>query len=162
MARREYATDSVVVHWNSERCIHTAICLNTLPAVFDVGRRPWIDPTAAGADEVAAAVERCPTGALTYQRTDGAAGEATPSTTTIVPWPNGPLMVRGTVEVRDARGELFDAGTRMTLCRCGSSRNQPFCDLSHRGAGFRDNPRVIENGRETADAPSDVTNAPGP
>ncbi len=162
MARREYATESIVVRWNSERCIHTAICLNALPAVFDTQRRPWIDASGADAAAIAAAVEKCPTGALIYERTDGAAGEPTPATTTIVPWPNGPLMVRGTVEVRDARGKLFDAGTRMTLCRCGRSGNQPFCDLSHRLAGFRDNPRVIDDGRESADSPSDVAAAPGP
>ncbi len=40
MAKRTYRTDQIVVHWDSERCVHSGICLGTLPAVFDVERRP--------------------------------------------------------------------------------------------------------------------------
>ncbi len=43
MVFREYSTDEIVVRWDSSRCIHTAMCLQALPQVFDVGRSPWID-----------------------------------------------------------------------------------------------------------------------
>jgi CDGSH-type Zn-finger protein len=65
--------------------------------------------------------------------------------------------VRGRVEVRDAEGELIAAGNRMTLCRCGHSQNQPFCDLSHRDIGFTDKPPVIAEHRRDAADPSDVS-----
>jgi uncharacterized Fe-S cluster protein YjdI/CDGSH-type Zn-finger protein len=162
MVKRSYRTDEIVVHWNSELCIHTAICLNTLPGVFDVQARPWVTADAAGADEIAYAIERCPTGALTYERTDGAPGEEAPAETTIIPWPNGPLMVRGNVEIRDAKGKLFTAGPRFTLCRCGASKNQPFCDLSHRMIGFLNNPRVVSADRDTAESPQDIDPEIGP
>lgn len=162
MARRAYETERIRVHWNSERCIHTAICLNALPEVFDVERRPWVDIEAADADAIAEAVERCPTGALAYERLDGEAGEQPPAKTTIIPWPNGPLMVRGNIEVRDARGNLFDTGMRMTLCRCGHSENQPFCDLSHRRVGFRNVPQAIGTDRREAASPRDISEQPGP
>src|SRR5688500_3207046 len=61
---RRYTGLDVVVSYEAARCVHAAECLRTLPAVFDTGRRPWILPDAAGADAVAAAVERCPSGAL--------------------------------------------------------------------------------------------------
>lgn len=160
MVKRSYRTDDIVVHWDSELCIHAAMCLRGLPNVFDVASSPWIAIEAAPADEIAATVEQCPSGALTYHRTDGAPDEQAPAETTVVPWPNGPLMVRGTVEVRDAKGEVFTAGPRFTLCRCGASRNQPFCDLSHRRIGFRNNPRVVTE-REAAESPSDIDPSPG-
>ena len=162
MVKRSYATEHIVVHWDSELCIHTAICLNSLPEVFDVQSRPWIDVEADSADAIAAAIRRCPTGALTYHRTDGQADEQAKETTTVVPWPNGPLMVRGNIEVRDARGELFTAGPRFTLCRCGASENQPFCDLSHRRIKFSNNPRAVSPNRDAAESPLDIDPRPGP
>ena len=160
MTKRTFSSDAISVHWESERCIHTAICLNALPQVFDLQRRPWIKAGAEDAATVAAAVERCPTGALTYERHDGAIGEQPREPVSVVPWPNGPLMVRGAVEVIDAKGELFATGNRMTLCRCGHSQNQPFCDLSHRAARFRNNPRVIRPDRDTAESPTDISRDP--
>lgn len=156
MPERTYRTEQIEVGWNSERCIHTGMCLAALPAVFDVRRRPWVDVDAATADEIAAAVEQCPSGALTYRRLDGAADEEVPETTTIIVWPSGPLRVRGKVEIVDARGDVFDSGPRVTLCRCGHSKNQPFCDLSHRDAEFRDNPHVIDRRRRGAAAPDEL------
>ncbi len=156
MARREYRTDEIVVHWDSSRCIHTGICLRSLHSVFNLRRKPWVDVRAAAAEEIVATIEKCPSGALGYTRPEGP-GEAAPDVTTIVPSPGGPLFVRGDVEVRDADGGLMAAGYRMTLCRCGHSQNQPFCDLSHRDVGFTDNPRVIADHRQEAADPSGVS-----
>ena len=52
---------------------------------------------------------------------------------------NGPLLVTGLVELTDANGDAFDLGDKETiaLCRCGSSANRPFCDGSHKAAGFQ-------------------------
>ena len=41
--QRTYETDAIRVHWDSSRCIHTGICLRTLPSVFSLRRRPWVD-----------------------------------------------------------------------------------------------------------------------
>lgn len=60
------------MHWDSARCIHSANCLRNLPQVFDVRRRPWVRVDNATADEIAAAVDTCPSRALTYTRLDGA------------------------------------------------------------------------------------------
>ena len=51
--------------------------------------------------------------------------------------PNGPLFVRGAVRVVDAAGQVITEETRLALCRCGASRNRPFCDNTHREIGFR-------------------------
>ena len=136
-AQRTYETDRIAVHWDSTRCIHTARCIQSLPQVFDVGRRPWIDVTAADADDLAEAVRRCPTGALRYTRLDGAPQEEPQRPAVATPIPDGPLLVLGDLRVRSPEGETIAEETRLTLCRCGKSANQPFCDNSHVAGGFR-------------------------
>ncbi|MFC7217062.1 CDGSH iron-sulfur domain-containing protein [Streptomyces polyrhachis] len=51
---------------------------------------------------------------------------------------SGPLWVRGGIEVRGADGSPYEVRNRQTLCRCGASRNKPFCDGSHASTGFED------------------------
>lgn len=134
---RQYAGGGVVVHWEPALCIHVANCIRQLPGVFDPGARPWVDVAAADADAIAAAVESCPTGALRYERTDGQPGESPVVPTSIEPRRNGPLFVRGNLQVTDAQGNVVRQATRLALCRCGLSQNKPHCDLSHRAAGWQ-------------------------
>jgi CDGSH-type Zn-finger protein/uncharacterized Fe-S cluster protein YjdI len=136
-AHRTYKTDRIVVHWDSTRCIHTARCLNALPNVFDVGRRPWVDIEADNADAIGAAVRTCPTGALRYERLDDGSQDEPERPTVVVPIDNGPLLVMGDLRVVDDEGRTIAEEYRVTLCRCGRTRNQPFCDNSHLMAGFR-------------------------
>jgi len=57
---------------------------------------------------------------------------------TITACPDGPLLVRGDVDVVTASGELVPRRRRtVALCRCGFSAIKPFCDGSHKAAGFR-------------------------
>jgi CDGSH-type Zn-finger protein len=52
--------------------------------------------------------------------------------------PNGPLLVRGEVEILDEQGEPVDPHRKtVALCRCGASAIRPFCDGSHKLIGFR-------------------------
>ena len=134
--RRTYVGEAIEVHWEPRRCIHVRNCVRDLPHVFLPDARPWVEVDAANADAVAAAVERCPTGALHYHRLDGGADEHPGEETTIEPRPNGPLFLRGRLRVVGADGELIREDTRAALCRCGASANKPFCDGSHRRIGF--------------------------
>ena len=133
---KSYEGDGIVIGWEPSLCIHVANCIRALPRVFDPEARPWISTGAATAGELAAAIEKCPTGALTYRRTDGAPQEQAPLPATIQPRTNGPLFVRGEVEVVDLQGNVTREARRMALCRCGHSGNKPYCDLSHRRVGF--------------------------
>ena len=142
MAKRTYSTDAIEVHWDSSRCIHTGWCSKELLAVFNPEQRPWIQLDQGELDAIVTVVEACPSGALTYTRTDGGPQEQVPDPATIIPWPNGPYHVRGSFLVEDRHGETFDTGPRATLCRCGQSQRHPYCDLSHRDAKFRSYPRV--------------------
>jgi CDGSH-type Zn-finger protein len=51
---------------------------------------------------------------------------------------SGPLWVRGGIPVEAADGTQYETRNRVTLCRCGASRNKPFCDGTHAAIGFRD------------------------
>jgi uncharacterized Fe-S cluster protein YjdI len=68
--RKTYTGSEVSVSFDPDVCIHAAYCVRGLPAVFDTGRRPWISPDGAAANEVLAQVARCPSGALKAQRHD--------------------------------------------------------------------------------------------
>jgi uncharacterized Fe-S cluster protein YjdI len=133
---RTYASDRIEVHWEARLCIHTQNCVHDLPEVFRAEARPWILLDGADADAVAAAVERCPTGALHYRRLDGGAQEEARDELTVEPRPNGPLFLRGRVRIVDDDGGVVREDTRVALCRCGGSANKPFCDGTHRRIGF--------------------------
>lgn len=135
---RRYTGQAIDVTYDAGRCIHAAECVRGLPAAFDTARRPWILPDAAGADEVAAVVARCPSGALRAIRRDGGAEEVPPALPTVRVTPDGPLAIHGRARVLRADGATLAEDTRLTLCRCGQSRNKPYCDNSHRAAGFAD------------------------
>jgi uncharacterized Fe-S cluster protein YjdI len=63
---QSYSAPGITVTFDPNVCIHSAVCLRTLPAVFDVRRRRWIAPDAATVPEVVAAIGACPSGALRY------------------------------------------------------------------------------------------------
>ncbi len=138
-AERIYRNDDIAVYWEPKLCIHAGYCFRGLPHVFKPLERPWVDVDAASAEEIAATVMRCPTGALHFERLDGGAQEAVPEETTITERPNGPLFVRGRLKIRRQDGSVREE-TRVALCRCGQSANKPFCDGTHRKIGFRTAP----------------------
>jgi uncharacterized Fe-S cluster protein YjdI/CDGSH-type Zn-finger protein len=136
--KKEYRTDQIAVNWEPAYCIHAANCIRGVPAAFNPRDRPWVHVDAAPADAIAQVIMTCPSGALHFERLDGGPQEPVPETTTVTVTRDGPLYLHGALEVRDANGTVIRRDTRMALCRCGASRNKPFCDNSHRMVGFTD------------------------
>ena len=147
MAEREYRTREVLVRWNSELCIHTARCIRRAPQAFDSKRRRWIQLEGTPVEDIADAVQLCPTGALTFARLDGTTAPGDEDVV-IELRPNGPYFVSGPVKVVTPAGEVVHDGPRVALCRCGTTKNAPFCDNSHQEAGFRDPPMKPRTGPE--------------
>ncbi len=52
---------------------------------------------------------------------------------------SGPIWVRGGIPIESADGSTYEIRNRVTLCRCGKSRNQPFCDATHVSIQFNEN-----------------------
>jgi CDGSH-type Zn-finger protein/uncharacterized Fe-S cluster protein YjdI len=138
---KAYTGQRIVVRYNPKRCIHFAACVRGLPNVFDPKHRPWIMPDNADADSVAEVVQRCPTGALHFERLDDAPAEQPAAQATVQIAANGPLYLRGNITVQHEDGTPILADTRIALCRCGLSGNKPLCDGSH-SQGFHDDGRI--------------------
>lgn len=114
-------------------CVHAGFCGTRVSNVWKEVK---------GTDEstvrlaVINAVEKCPSGALTY-RFEGSEDDVEPDyATQIGIIDNGPLWVTGGIPVTTSDGRELEVRARVTLCRCGASGNKPLCDGSHKEAGF--------------------------
>jgi CDGSH-type Zn-finger protein/uncharacterized Fe-S cluster protein YjdI len=118
--------------FEAKRCIHARFCVTGAPDVFLANvQGPWIHPDAMEVERVVEIAHACPSGAIQYRRVDGVHDETAPPVNLASIRESGPYAFRG--ELRIA-GE--PVGYRATLCRCGASKNKPFCDGSHHDVGF--------------------------
>jgi len=147
MAVREYATDEIVVGWNSDLCTHSARCFNELREVFDPKARPWVNINGAVGDVIARQVDRCPSGALRWKRQGESSWRPHPTQDATIPvtvgprstvqvMKGGPIRVTGPVAITLADGTVEAHERTVALCRCGHSHGKPYCDGSHARAGF--------------------------
>jgi len=143
--RTTFEGATIRVVYDAKLCIHAAECGRSAGALFEGGRTPWCDPDVSEANDVVDVITRCPTGALAFERKDGGAGETTPDENLVVIVPNGPLYISGDLKVEGSGGQ--GVPTRVALCRCGASKNKPFCDNSHIEAGFKDAGPVGDRGK---------------
>jgi CDGSH-type Zn-finger protein/uncharacterized Fe-S cluster protein YjdI len=118
--------------YETKKCIHARFCVTGAPKVFLANvKGPWIDPDGTEVDKLVEIAHACPSGAIRYARKDGKHDEVAPEVNLIAIREAGPYAVRAPIVLN---GE--PAGFRATLCRCGASKNKPFCDGSHHEAGF--------------------------
>jgi CDGSH-type Zn-finger protein/uncharacterized Fe-S cluster protein YjdI len=123
---------SLTLLFDSKKCIHSRFCVTWAPNVFLANvQGPWIHPDAMDVERLAEIAHVCPSGAIRYRRKDGRPEEAAPLVNLIAIRENGPYAVRADMQLDGQRG-IF----RATLCRCGASKNKPFCDGSHNEIKF--------------------------
>ena len=136
---KEYPHGDFVVVWKPKTCIHSGICVKTLPEVYKPEEKPWISPEKASIDALKAQIDKCPSGALTYY-TKGENTQASQSTsaTKVEVASGGPLLVQGEIEITHADGQVERKKRTTAFCRCGASQNKPFCDGSHKQVDFTD------------------------
>ena len=150
------------VHWDGRLCIHIGECGRADNELFVGGRKPWCQPDTVSPDEVAEVVLRCPTGALAFTRKDGGPAESADAENLVSIMYTGPLYVRGDLDIDGAESDMNGVRFRAALCRCGQSKNKPFCDNSHEDAGFKDYGAIGESGDgfESAGGTLKITKAP--
>lgn len=118
--------------YEGKKCIHSRFCVTGAPQVFLANvKGPWIHPDAMPVDALVEIAHACPSGAIRYRRKDGKADESPPPVNLLSIREGGPYAVRGDLSVAGNR-ESF----RATLCRCGASKNKPYCDGSHHAVNF--------------------------
>ena len=135
--RKSYAGKRITILDNRALCSHAAFCTDELKSVFRHHDNPWIDPDAAGVEQIIATIRKCPSGALSYA-IDGVEAQAPQRAPMVTVTENGPYAVTGGIELLGVKLGQGASAEHYTLCRCGASRNKPFCDGSHWEAGFRD------------------------
>lgn len=139
--QKSYPGEGMVMSDERPLCIHAGFCSNRATDAWklssetaDVQKRT----------ELIAMIEHCPSGALTCRLEVSGAGEAAPYVSveqhlaqSIGVIPNGPLWVTGGIPVLRSDGVPYEVRNRVTLCRCGHSKNKPFCDGAHAEVGFK-------------------------
>lgn len=124
--------EKLTLLYEGKRCIHARFCVTGAPTVFLANvQGPWIHPDTMDVERLVDIAHACPSGAIRYRRRDGRADEAAPPVNLASTREAGPYAFRGELYLNGA-----PAGFRATLCRCGASKNKPFCDGSHHDAGF--------------------------
>ena len=122
----------VTVRFDHSRCVHSRACVLGEPNVFKANTPgEWIFPDQATVQRIAIVANNCPSGAISFQAADVGRNEQAPLVNLVRIRENGPLAFHAALEV-NGRSDGF----RATLCRCGQSKNKPYCDGSHVDAHF--------------------------
>ena len=122
----------IELQFEAKRCIHSRFCVTWAPRVFLANvQGPWIHPDAVPVERLVEVAHACPSGAIRYRRKDGAPEEPAPEVNLATVREAGPYAFRAALQI-----DGVPAGFRATLCRCGASKNKPYCDGSHHEIGF--------------------------
>ena len=135
--RKAYKGKRITILDNRAICSHAAYCTDELKSVFRMREEPWIDPDGAAVEAIMATIRKCPSGALSYS-IDGVEADTPNRPPMITVTDNGPYAITGGVELMGVKRGEGASTEHYTLCRCGASRNKPFCDGSHWTVEFRD------------------------
>ncbi len=153
---RAYTNGEITVFWKPSECIHATTCFRELIEVFNPLKRPWVNMKGASTERIIEVVEKCPTQALSWKWNKDmdkpAQTENTSQEEEITPedvfsmrreepvkislMRNGPILAEGSFKIINADGNELKTMIITSFCRCGHSRTQPYCDGTHRKAGF--------------------------
>ena len=128
--RENYVGEKITIHDNRGICAHAGRCTDGLASVFRLKEEPWIHPDAASRDEIIATIQQCPSGALSYS-VDELEHRDREGEPTIFVAPSGPYVVSGGPDLPDILEGEGASKEHITMCRCGGSKNKPFCDGTH-------------------------------
>ena len=135
---KEYSNGELTVVWKPAKCIHAGECVKALPEVYNPKEKPWIKAENASTQALKDQIAKCPSGALSYNMENGEDQTSSSLETKVEVLENGPLLVYGTLKVKDKDGNEAIKNKTTAFCRCGASRNKPYCDGSHVKADFSD------------------------
>jgi CDGSH-type Zn-finger protein len=132
-----YPAKAISVLDNRGTCCHFGNCTDHLPQVFHNKGEPFVTPEGASAEAIEEIVRACPSGALGFIK-DGVTYQGELRDPEIYVAQNASYYVRGGIELEGEPRNRGASREHYALCRCGQSKNKPFCDGSHWYAGFKD------------------------
>ncbi|MEL7343934.1 MAG: CDGSH iron-sulfur domain-containing protein [Pseudomonadota bacterium] len=133
----------VTISYTPVLCTHAAQCQARAASVFDPKQRPWVQPENGTLPEILEVIAACPSGALRVSVGDVPAQHMTTGDVGIQIEKDGPFHV--TNVALDAQFNGAGASqTKYSLCRCGLSKNKPFCDGSHYDAKWSDDEKTAD------------------
>lgn len=132
----EYQGKNITITMNDGICAHNGQCIRNLPGVF-LTEGPWVDPDAASVEDIIRIIEACPSGALGYRIGDKCY-TGTDREPSIKITKDGPYKVYGSIPIEDDMDSKPECPEHYALCRCGASKNKPFCDGTHHDIEFKD------------------------
>ena len=135
--RTDYIGKNVTIHDNRGICAHAGYCTDNLASVFSLKKEPWIDPDGTAVKEIIETIKRCPSGALSYT-VDNVEHRDQDREPMVTVTKDGPYAITGGIELLEQPVGEGASTEHYTLCRCGESKNKPFCDGSHWSIGFKD------------------------
>jgi uncharacterized Fe-S cluster protein YjdI len=159
---RRYKNDDITVYWKPAACIHASYCYRELIEVFDPGKRPWVDMKGSTTAKIIEVVNLCPTEALAWKWNDDNKNQSVESdqlnhinfrrpelmnskeSESEVPPVSVKVMADGPILLKGNFSFVYDGNTKvvkdglLSICRCGASDHQPFCDGRHRKIDFND------------------------
>jgi CDGSH-type Zn-finger protein/ferredoxin len=135
--RDTYTREDVTVFDNRGICQHAGFCTDALPSVFRTNAEPFVDLAGVDRNAIIETVRRCPSGALSYA-IDGIEYRDQERDPTITVSKDGPYRITGGIELPDEPRADGASTEHYALCRCGGSKNKPFCDGTHWFINFRD------------------------
>ncbi len=135
----KYVGKSITIHDDRGICSHVGFCTTGLPKVFQQGVEPWINPDTETTEKIIKTIKKCPSGALSYS-IDGVLYNKYFETPEIKINEDGPYFVKGTVKLEDK--DKPESEEHYALCRCGKSKNKPFCDGQHWYTKFKNDGKV--------------------
>ena len=132
-----YTGKRITIYDNRCICSRAGYCTKYSPAIFNDEKEPWIAPDADDPEKTARTIRMCPSGALSYTK-DGVHYKDQDRQPAITVAKNGPHYVVGGIELNDPLGPKHESKEHYTLCRCGASKNKPFCNGAHGDIEFKD------------------------
>lgn len=137
----KYSNKEITILWKPNLCIHSTNCWKGLLAVFNPSLKPWINAYGAKTEKIIDQVCKCPSGALSYvlnEEKESTSKEHIESIEHVVEvTENGPLLIYGTIKVKDSEGNETVKNKTTAFCRCGGSKNKPYCDGTHVKINFK-------------------------
>lgn len=140
MKKKEYTNNQISIIWQPALCIHAGGCVRHAPEVFKPRERPWIQMDQSDNQKIEAAVNACPTGAISLKHAKPpqlmSIESTNPEGSKIAIITNGPAKVSGPCIITMPDGTVIEKPNGVSICRCGASTNKPFCDGAHKTNGY--------------------------